>query len=151
MLQFKLMEGRPGYELAKEIREEVFMEEQGFPFDYDETDETAWHIAGWDGDVLIGAGRLFWVEGAVYSIGRVAVKQAYRKQYIGDTIMRALEDKAVQLGAAFIVLEAQEPAAGFYEKQGYEPVGAAHMHEGALHIAMRKDLSKIRKCRGCRN
>ena len=62
MLEFKLIEGRPGYELAKGIREEVFMTEQGYPFDYDEKDETAWHIIGWDGETVIAAGRLYFCD-----------------------------------------------------------------------------------------
>lgn len=149
MLQFKLIAGRPGYLLAKGIREAVFMEEQGYAFDYDEKDETAWHIVGWDGDTVIAAGRLFRVRDNVFAIGRLAVKQEYRGQYVGDTLMRALEDKAVQLGAAFIELYAQEHAVGFYRKQGYEPISELITHDGEPHMRMRRDLSKIRGCRGC--
>ncbi len=149
MLQFKLIENRPGYELAKGIREEVFMREQGYPFDYDEKDETAWHIIGWDGDTVIAAGRLFHIHDAVYAIGRLAVKKEYRGQYVGDTVMRALEDKAVRLGAAFVELYAQEHAIGFYQKQGYAPIGDLCIYDGEPHMQMRKDLSKISGCRGC--
>ena len=150
MLEFKLIEGRPGYELAKGIREEVFMTEQGYPFDYDEKDETAWHIIGWDGETVIAAGRLFPVHDNIFAIGRLVVKKGYRGQYVGDTLMRALEDKAVRLGAVFIELYAQEQAVGFYRKQGYEPISELIIHEGEPHMRMRRDLSKIRGCRGCR-
>lgn len=149
MLQFKLIENRPGYELAKAVREEVFMAEQGYPFDYDQRDETAWHIIGWDGDTAIAAGRLFQIDGYVFGIGRIAVKKEYRGQYIGDTVMRALEDKAVQLGAAFIELYAQVQAVGFYQKQGYASIGEPCIYDGTPHQKMRRDLSKIRGCRGC--
>ena len=150
MLQFKMIYGAEGYETARAVRERVFMQEQGFSFDKDEKDETAYHIAGWDGDRLIAAGRLFKVDDGVYTIGRVAVDADYRGQYVGDTVMRALEDKAVQLGAAFIRLYAQEQALGFYEKQGYVRQGALLPGDIANHWLMEKDLSKIRGCRGCK-
>lgn len=150
MLQFKIIYGPEGYEAARAIREQVFLQEQGFPYDADAQDDSAYHIAGWDGERLIAAGRLFHLEGNTYSIGRVAVDAEYRGQYVGDTIMRALEDKAVQLGAAFIELHAQEQAVGFYEKQGYEPQGAFIPGEISAHLRMVKDLSKIRGCGGCK-
>ena len=78
------------------------------------------------------------------------MKKGYRGQYVGDTLMRALEDKAVRLGAAFIELYAQEQAVGFYRKQGYEPISELIIHEGEPHMRMRRDLSKIRGCRGGR-
>ena len=151
MLRFKIVYGKEGYMLAKGIRETVFLEEQGFPYDYDENDEISYHIAGWDGDRLIASGRLFAIADGIYTIGRVAVDKDYRKQYIGDTIMKALEDKAVGLGAGVIELHAQEAAVGFYEREGYVPEGDAVIICGARHQKMVKDMTKINPCGGCKS
>ena len=151
MLRFKIIYGLEGYEAARAVRERVFMQEQGFPFARDDNDGAAYHIDGWDGERLIAAGRLFKVGDGIYTIGRVAVDADYRGQYVGDTVMRALEDKAVQLGAAFIRIYAQEQALGFYKKQGYVPQGELIPGEHCNHWLMVKDLSKIRGCGGCKS
>lgn len=150
MLQFKLKQCADGYALTKPLREEVFMSEQGFSYDEDEHDAAAWHIAGYDGDVLIAAARLYEIAGGIFSIGRVAVKKDYRRQYIGDTLLRALEDKAVQLKGYMIEISAQIPAVPFYEKEGYEKSGGEYDEDGALHIKMIKDLTKpFKRCSCC--
>ncbi|MBE7044172.1 MAG: GNAT family N-acetyltransferase [Ruminococcaceae bacterium] len=150
MLTFKLRQGEEGYQTTKQLREQVFMTEQGFSYDRDDTDAIAWHIAGYDGDVLIAAGRLFPIADGVFGIGRVAVAPEYRRQYVGDTVMRALEDKAVKLCAIEIRLNAQEQAVGFYQTQGYTPCGELYTEEGCPHLPMRKDLTKpIHRCADC--
>ena len=150
MLEFKLIYGIDGYEKAKEIREEVFIAEQGFPYDYDEKDEVSFHIIGYDKEKTIAAARLYKRDDGYFVIGRVAVKKDYRKQYIGDTLLRALEDKVVNQMGTFVMVMAQVDAAGFYEKEGYQKTGKTEVEEGVLHFEMTKDLSKpYKRCDCC--
>lgn len=150
MLEFKLKKGSSGYELTKKIREEVFITEQGFLYDKDINDDNAWHIAGYDGEILIAAARLYEVSNGIFSIGRVAVKKEYRRQYIGDTLLRALEDKAVQLKGYMIEISAQILAIPFYKKEGYKKSGCEYQEDGFPHIKMIKDLTKpYKRCKCC--
>jgi predicted GNAT family N-acyltransferase len=149
MFEFKLIYGMDGYEHARSVREKVFMDEQGFSFDADELDSISWHIIGYDKGKIIAAARMYQKDGGVFSIGRVAVDAEYRGQYIGDTLMRALEDKTVQLKGYAVEIGAQEGAVGFYEKEGYEKTGKTYAVEGIKHCEMIKDLSKVKKRCGC--
>lgn len=152
MYEFKLIYGKEGYEKTKELREAVFMEEQGFSYDADDKDEISWHIAGYEKGLLMSSARMFQIGDGVFTIGRVAVKKEYRGQYVGDTLLRALEDKAVQLKGYLIEIGAQEQAVGFYEKEGYTKNGKEYDVEGVKHFEMIKDLTKpFRRCEGCKN
>ena len=150
MLFFKQIQGEDGYNAAKGIREEVFIAEQGFSYDYDEHDKEAWHIIGYDGDVVIAAARVYPLDDKSYKIGRMAVKKEYRGQYVGDLVIKTLQDKIVTLGGIEAVVEAQLHAKGFYTFEGYVPVGEEYEIEGVAHIMMKLDLTKpVRHC-GCK-
>lgn len=41
------------------VRASVFMVEQGFQVEFDDTDNISWHLAVYDGDEPIGAARIF--------------------------------------------------------------------------------------------
>ena len=149
MLEFKQIFGHEGYLAAAPLREEVFMHEQGFSFDYDEHDDAAYHIVGYDKGVLIGTARVYKLDDRTYIIGRVAVKKEYRHGYIGDLMMKTLQDKIVSLGGVEAVVSSQRTAEAFYIYEGYEPYGEEFDEEGCPHIMMKKDLSKpIRHCCG---
>lgn len=148
MLIFKLIYGKQGYEKAKPLREAVFIEEQGFSYDMDSYDDVSWHIVGFEGDKLVATARMYQKQEGFFVIGRVAVDKNYRGQYIGDTLLRALEDKAVQQKGWFITINAQKTAIGFYEKEGYKQTGKEFMEDGAMHFEMTKDLTKpYKRCK----
>lgn len=150
MLEFKQIFGKEGYLAAKDLREEVFMKEQGFGFDYDEHDDEAWHIVGYDKGTLIGTARAYKLSESEYKIGRVAVKKEYRGGYIGDLMMKTLQDKIVTCGGSTAVVSAQVGAKGFYLKEGYTPCGGEYDEGGQPHIEMRLDLTHPhRRCCNC--
>ncbi len=151
MLVFKQLYGKDGYEKARSLREEVFMGEQGVSFDYDEFDDISWHIVGYDGDTLISTARVYKMSDTAWKLGRVAVKKEYRRGYVGDLMMKTLQDKIVSLGGIEAVVSAQLSAKGFYEKEGYTAKGEPYDEAGSLHILMTMDLSKPQKrccCKG---
>ncbi|MEE0943860.1 MAG: GNAT family N-acetyltransferase [Clostridia bacterium] len=150
MLAFKQIFGIDGYNAAKSLRQEVFMDEQGFNVDYDEHDDEAWHIVGFDGDLLIGTARVYKLTDTTYKIGRVAVKKSYRKGYVGDLMMKTLQDKIVTLGGIEAVVSSQLGAKGFYDYEGYEQVGDVYMEEGAEHVLMKLDLTKPHRSCSCK-
>ena len=79
---------------AMEIREKVFVEEQGFLEEFDEIDSYAAHLVLFDQDEPIAACRFFQEkEKQDYIVGRIAVIKEYRGQKIGVKVLRAAEEE----------------------------------------------------------
>ena len=69
------------------IRTEVFINEQGFKDEFDETDKTCSYIVLYDNKIPVATCRYF-EENGIYHIGRVAVLKEYRNQHLGNEIMK---------------------------------------------------------------
>ncbi len=125
-----------------QLRAEVFVVEQDCVYqDIDGKDEKALHILGWDGDQLVAYTRCFkpgdYFEMA--SIGRVIVKQNYRKYGYGHEIMKAsIAEIQQRYQTKKIKLSAQQYLTKFYESHGFEQTGEGYLEDGIPHIAMVK-------------
>lgn len=123
------------------IRKKVFMEEQGFSNEFDDIDHIAWHLLVREDGRPIATARLFAEgEGRIWHCGRICVLPEYRGGGIGLVIMRAMEQKALELGARELELSAQLQAAGFYERAGFIREGETYMDEHCPHVTMKKKL-----------
>lgn len=122
------------------IRKTVFIDEQGFFDRLDSIDNIAFHAAAYDGEKVIGCGRMFPEVDGKYHVGRIAVLKQYRGMNVGTRIMEALEKTAADEKAQYLVLSAQRRARDFYLKLGYEAVGDEYLEEGYPHTFMRKKL-----------
>ena len=90
---------------------------------------------------VVGVGRLHFNSIREAQIRYMAIKVKQQRKGIGTLLLHTLENKAVGLGAACMVLDAREQALGFYRKQGYELEGPGHMLFNVIaHVKMRKDL-----------
>ena len=110
MLRFEMSMTLPS--AARSLRREVFMEEQGFSYEFDDTDNRA----------------------------RVAVKKDRRGQHLGEAVMNEAEAALALKGAKKVALSAQVQAAGFYKKLGYVQVGDEYLDEHCPHVDMEKLL-----------
>lgn len=140
MLRFEMSVTLPP--AARALRQQVFMEEQGFSYEFDETDNTALHLVLYDEDEAIACCRLFPDGPDAWHIGRVAVKKDRRGQHLGEAIMEEAEAAVSLRGAKKLVLSAQVQAAGFYQKLGYVQVGGEYLDEHCPHVNMEKQLTK---------
>lgn len=138
MISHKFYNALP--EEAKLIRNEVFVKEQGFCDEFDDNDKKCLHIVLFDNDIPIATGRTFSENGKTYTIGRIAVRKAYRGKNIGAEVMKLLEAKAKELGADTAAVSAQCRAQGFYEKLGYTASGEIYFDQYCEHIHMEKRL-----------
>lgn len=127
-------------ESAKKIREEVFIREQGFQNEMDETDDVAAHFVLFDeNDVPAATCRVFWNEMMdSYTLGRLAVLKKYRGKNMGSALMKEAEAYVKRRGGKDIILHAQCRAADFYKKLGFAEFGDIGDDEGCPHIWMRK-------------
>lgn len=128
---------------AHALRQEVFIEEQGFREEFDQTDLTAWHITLYEGDQPAACCRIFPDEPqGVWHVGRVAVRKSFRGKGLGAEIMAGAEEAARSMGARVMVLSAQVQAAGFYERLGYRQSGEPYLDEHCPHVHMEKELEE---------
>lgn len=126
---------------ARKIREEVFIVEQGFKEEFDDTDGVALHIVAYDGNRAVGTCRIFTLDDkADFILGRLAVLKDYRGKGFGAFLVRSAEDTACENGGKSIRLHSQTRASEFYEKQGYEIFGEIEYEEYCPHIWMKKAL-----------
>ncbi len=128
------------------IRLEVFVDEQGFVDEFDEFDKIAWHLVLYLDGYPISTGRIYPLDPETYRIGRVAVRKSFRGQKVGTYTMKFLMNKALQLGARKVVLDAQLDKVPFYKSLRFKAVtGEVFLEEGAPHVAMEKVIATKRK------
>ncbi len=133
MITFKLKNGLEGYNMTKDFRQ-IYLSSGA----QDSHDSSAIHIAGFENGSVMCCGRMYAADSMRFIIDNVLVTPENRMQYVGDTILRALEDKAVQLMHSFITVFPTTESREFFLHEGY-----------AGDDSMTKDLTKVRPCRGC--
>ena len=128
---------------CKLIREKVFMNEQGFKYEFDEKDDNATHAVIYDGDLPVATGRLITDDGSVFVIGKVAVMKEYRHKTVGSMLVQELEKEALKNYGSKIVIFAQQRAAEFYKTLGYNETSEKGENEGVALVTMIKVLSCV--------
>jgi len=129
------------------IREEVFVNEQGFALEIEQDayDATSVHAVAYNrlGKPL-ATGRLLptsVVDSVKASkIGRMAVHRVMRGSKLGTDIINSLVAVAKARGDAMVTLNSQWNAQNFYTKQGFTAQGEPFDDEGMPHIEMIKRL-----------
>src|SRR5665213_731092 len=74
----------------------------------DEHEQDAFHLAAWDGSKLVGTGRLHLNTAEEAQVRCMVVEEAYRSAGVGSLILEALERRARERGAKFVMLNARE-------------------------------------------
>lgn len=128
-------------EAAKMIRTKVFVEEQGFQNEFDDTDQISTHIVLFDADKPTAVCRIYYSAARqCHVIGRIAVLRDFRGRNLGTEVLRAAEQEILRSSGTAAELSAQVRASAFYAKNGYASLGENHLDEGCPHIWMRKEL-----------
>ncbi len=126
---------------AKAVREEVFIIEQGFSYDYDEMDDVSTHIVAFEKDISIGACRVFESEtSGVFVLGRLAVKKEYRHKGVGSLLTEHAKKYVASIKGKKLILHSQLHAKEFYKKLGFSEYGDIEYEEDCPHIWMRIEL-----------
>jgi Predicted acyltransferase len=137
------------FEDARALRQQVFVEEEGYKNEFDEEDARAIHLVLYLDKKPIGVARLVEIDPETYRLGRVAVVKEFRHQKVGTYLVKYMEVKVKTLGGRKIILGAQADKVGFYAKLGYrpDPNGEVYLDEGHPHVMMEKIL-KFKKRSG---
>lgn len=107
----------------------------------DKLEDEAYHMAAFDGEKLVGCGRLHLNNLEEGKIRFMAVQENYQKQGIGGKILTELEKIAKEKGVTSLILDARETAVDFYKKHGFRPYEPGPVIIVDIpHWRMRKDL-----------
>ena len=122
----------------KEIRRQVFIEEQNVPeeLEWDEYDESSIHFLALHDGKAIAVARLK-PDG---QIGRMAVLSSYRQQGIGSRLLVFILKFAASKNLDQVYLHAQTSAIPFYEKHGFITQGAIFYEANIPHRGMLKKI-----------
>lgn len=151
MIKLEWVPGTGDMEDILALREEVFCREQGFSLELerDEHDRLSWHVLLLDEGIPCGTARIYAEEYGVMRVGRICVLKEKRGRQLGDLIMRALIDRALQLGASEVRLGAQRTVQGFYERYGFRVSGDPYEEEGCPHVPMSAAATALSSILGC--
>lgn len=141
-MAFYEMSNQPTTE-SRQIRLEVFVNEQGFENEFDQYDEVgnAFHFVMFDDNGLpVATCRMNKEAEGVYHIGRVAVKKDCRKKGYGAKVIAVAEGAATDIGGKLITIGSQVQALGFYLSLGYIKEGEEYIEEGKPHVKVYKIL-----------
>lgn len=125
------------FEFVKSIRTCVFTNEQGADADseFDEYDNTSLFALLYDENEPVGTARIA-KTAAGFKIGRIAILKSCRGKGYGADIVSAVTDKAFEMGADKVFVDAQNYAVPFYEKLGFKVTGTEIVDRGLPHIPM---------------
>jgi len=126
------------------IRLEVFVKEQGVPSEeeLDDLDQISFHAIAYKDNYPIATGRLIPDGNINGTIGRMAVRQKYRRFGVGGMVLDFLEQIALNEGIQQITLNAQEYVKKFYDNHGYKEEGDVFIEAGIPHVTMVKTIFK---------
>jgi ElaA protein len=133
---FAALDARTAYEVWR-LRQKVFVVEQDCAYpdlDGRDLEDGTRHVLLRDGDDLMGYARVL-DDGDVWRIGRVVLTRRARGRGLADllleTALQVCPDRPV-------VMDAQTPLRGWYERFGFEVSGEEFLDDGIPHLPMRR-------------
>ena len=111
----------------------------------DDLEEQAIHRCIFDSENnILAVGRLHFVDQRQSQIRYMAVADSAQGKGYGNILLDSLEREAQMRGTTSIELNAREVALGFYQKQGYQNLGEAHLlYNEIQHYLMKKKLNAL--------
>lgn len=112
---------RPGDDIkeALEIRRDVFWQELGLSEDQDVLDQYAYHLVLYYNGEAAAYGRISYGGKDTALLEKICVLPGFRRQGIGDGLVKVLDYKASQLGMKYSRVETVGKLEQFYGRIGY--------------------------------
>ena len=111
-----------------------------FGSEQDDLENTAFHIAAFYSEKIIGVGRLHSEPNNMARIRYMAVDNSFQKQGIGSHMLKELEKFSAVKKIQICWLYARQETINFYQKNGYEINGVAASDLEIPHQRMQKIL-----------
>lgn len=137
---------RKELEEAFSIRHQVFVVEQRLfeSTERDANDESAIHLVAKRGDEVVGTVRLYpdhKEQGCWYG-GRLAVKEEFRKNKVGELLVKEAVHLAERLKVKRFLAYIQTQNVGFFEGLGWKRLGEALVYHGRPHQLMEAPIDR---------
>lgn len=128
---------------AKALRQQVFQQECNIPQteEWETQDSYAYHLVLVMDGTPVAAGRITYGGVGIAKLDRICVLKKYRRQGIGDGLVKILDYKASQMGMRYSTVDAAEELLPFYRRLGYEPSGTPYTKWGRTLIPMKKETN----------
>jgi putative N-acetyltransferase (TIGR04045 family) len=144
-VEVRLAESLEEAAAALELRNEVFVEEQGLfeQTDEDEHDSASIYINAWrNSEILMGTVRCYSdkLETGTWWGGRLAVQEAYRLKGIGVYLIEAAVAEMERRGVQRFLAQVQEQNVALFEKLGWQLLGEHRIIQGYSHQLMEANL-----------
>lgn len=131
------------FEAYYRLRFDILRKPWGEPEGTEKADDEdqSFHLAVFDGQAIVGVGRLHLNNADGGQIRFMAVADGRQGQGIGRMLMDGLEAEAKRRGATYIALHARQNAVKFYESLGYQVKEISYLLFGEIqHWLMTKPL-----------
>ena len=137
---YKFVEDEGELEGALAVWRQVFVAEQGISENlvYDGNDCDARHLVVKDGEMVIGAARVRFLEAGQAKLERMAVLSPFRHLGIGKEMIDFLAGELRGEGIKKLILHAQHQVVEFYQNCGFKPVGLPFAEAGIKHQKMER-------------
>ena len=107
----------------------------------DDIEDSCFHVMAVNNNEVAGVARLQFNSKHEAQIRYMAVAREQERKGIGRELVKALEQHAQDSSCKTIVLDAREPAIGFYQKLGYKVVEESYLlFDEIQHYRMIKQL-----------
>lgn len=128
---------------AIQIRNEVFVHEQGFQNEFDCIDDISLHCVLYEDNTAVGVCRIYYdTAKEAHILGRLAINKSHRHLGYGSIIIQEVENVVKKRGSTSIHLHAQCVAIPFYQRLGFIPYGEIDYDEDCPHQWMSKKLKR---------
>ena len=137
---FRLADSPDDLLKAVAVRAIVFMDEQRIAYaeEIDGLDAGALQILGELAGEPVATARIRFL-GDTAKLERLAIRQAWRGQGLGDRLLEFMLTTARARGFRRFKLHGQTRLRAFYEKHGFRAEGAPFLEAGIPHILLRRE------------
>ena len=124
-IEIRRIDSEADLALAMQIRDRVFVEEQGIPMEleHDEYDAESIHVLACRDDVAVATARLTLMPRGEAVLARVAVLPEHRAGGIGGLVVKKMEELARAAGVRRLTLHPHHYLERFYADLGYARFG----------------------------
>jgi predicted GNAT family N-acyltransferase len=132
----------PGYQEALNVRKDVFVREQQIDEseEIDDLEDSSTHFVLYEYGEPVGASRLREIKDGG-KVERVCILSSHRKRGLGEKLMMAMEQTAIERSYPSLTLYAQTHAEDFYKRLGYITTSTEPFLDANIpHVAMKKVL-----------
>ena len=131
----------PGTDLSSvlPVREAVFGRSM------DNLDSESWNVLVYQDNVPVATGRIWWNEGA-FRLGDIGVLESFRRQKLGDLVLRLLLYKAQSHAAREVRLTCPRDLTGFFARLGLREEFVEH---DSVEMLIQGDQIDLDSCKNC--